>query len=499
MHILKGNPINIEQTIELGDSVITEASYYISGKEWTIEHTGVDASGVNNMKVGDYEIKATNPFAEYTYIVHVRDTTPPELEIGESSKTVLAAGQEYSTDIIGAKAEDLSGLAFIRYLYDGHETDSFLFAEPGRYDVTVRATDANANKTEKEVELFVDTPPEFYGVHDQYVLRGSEESALEPVFAYDEVDGGLTSEIVTDASGVDFNNIGTYRLSYEAQDGYGLKSVSSCSVHIVSSAQRVKAHEDDVSLSKEELSHIVEEEYFAYEPLDSPDRKWVQENCDMTLVNLFVNREDGSTSSGSAFIYDITPEYIYMISVYHVTGFLEGERVQIMFYDGSKVYMTMHSIRLNAGNEASLIRLPISEVPYHTLVRLKQVATSDEIYDTVKAGSQLIEFCKNWRGGEVKDLIKYVQVISFTLSPIQSRYVDNNEYYTATRKSLSGMSGTAVFDYRGILAGICSKTMYPLEAEEPKYRDGCDFVLKVDGIEGLMERVSELDKMEKRD
>lgn len=451
------------------------------------------------MKVGDYEITASNPFAAYTYIVHVRDTVPPGLEIGESSKTVLAAGQEYSTDIIGAKAEDLSGITFIRYLYDGHETDKLLFPDAGRYEVLVRATDANANKTEKEVELFVDTPPKFYGVHDQYVLRGSDESSLLPVFAYDEVDGGLTSEIITDASGVDFNNIGTYRVSYVAQDGYGLKSVSSCSVHVVSSAQRVKAHEDDAQLSKEELSHIAEEEYFEYEPLDSPDRKWVQENCDMTLVNLYVDREDGSTSSGSAFIYDITPDYVYMVSVYHVTGFLEGERVQVMFFDGSKAYMIMHSIRLNAGNEASLIRLPVSEVPYHTLVRLKQVATSDEIYDTVKAGSRLIEFSKNWRGGEVEDLIKYVQVISFTLSPIQSRYVDNNEYYAATRKSVSGMSGTAVFDYRGVLAGICSKTMYPLDAEEPKFRDGCDFVLRVDGISKLMERVSELDKMEKRD
>ena len=54
------------------------------------------------------------------------------------------------------------------------------------------------------------------------------------------------------------------------------------------------------------------------------------------------------------------------------------------------------------------------------------------------------------------------------------------------------MSGTAVFDYRGVLAGICSKTIYPLEDEEPKYRDGSDLVLKVDGLDELMERKDEI-------
>ena len=54
------------------------------------------------------------------------------------------------------------------------------------------------------------------------------------------------------------------------------------------------------------------------------------------------------------------------------------------------------------------------------------------------------------------------------------------------------MSGTAVFDLRGVLAGICSKTIYPLESEIPKYRDGCDLLLKVDHLEELMERDGKL-------
>ncbi|MCR4785616.1 MAG: hypothetical protein K5847_03065, partial [Lachnospiraceae bacterium] len=54
--------------------------------------------------------------------------------------------------------------------------------------------------------------------------------------------------------------------------------------------------------------------------------------------------------------------------------------------------------------------------------------------------------------------------------------------------SESGMSGTAIFDERGILSGICSKTMMPLSEEEPRFRDGCDFLLMVDGLPELLER-----------
>ena len=91
-----------------------------------------------------------------------------------------------------------------------------------------------------------------------------------------------------------------------------------------------------------------------------------------------------------------------------------------------------------------------------------------------------------------------MRVISFKLSDIQKQYVDEESYFAVTRESVGGMSGTAVFDHRGVLAGICSKTMYPLEEEETKFQDGCDFLLKVDTLSELMDRTEEIDKMEKR-
>ena len=122
-------------------------------------------------------------------------------------------------------------------------------------------------------------------------------------------------------------------------------------------------------------------------------------------------------------------------------------------------------------------------MPYHVLVRLKEVATEDDIYDSMKAGTPLIEYCSMWRGGERDSIIKDVRVISLRLSAIQRKYVDGESYFTVTRESESGMSGTAVFDERGVLAGICSKTIMPLENERPQFRDGCDLVLRVDELD----------------
>lgn len=490
----KGEQLFKEKTIELGEKPDTDVSDYVSGSSWVYKHTRIDTSGVNTLRVGDYEVKAENPFDTYIYTIHVRDTTPPELNVGYGWKNVLEAGRTYDLNVIGAEAYDLSGLAFIKYFYEGQEIEELLFDEPGRPEIKVRATDGNANMTEKTVRLFVDTPPEFYGVHDQYLLRGSDISDLDPVFAKDEVDGGLTSEIERDLSGLDLNNIGDYKVTYRVKDGYGLESSAFSTVHVVSSKQRVAAHANDCIILKDDLKYAVDEGYFTYEPLKEPDREWVLDNCEASLVNLYVQREDGSSSSGSAFIYEVTPEYVYMVSVYHVTNALEREPLWITFYDGSRIRTTIRSIRLSAGNEASLFRIAVGSIPYHTLVRLKEVACDSDIYDYVKAGTPLMEYCKNWRGGEVPTIEKDVNVISFELSKIQKQYVDDDSYYTATRRSVSGMSGTAVFDYRGMLAGICSKTMYPLNEEEPMYRDGCDFILKVDDLDELMERAKELAK-----
>ncbi len=452
----------------------------------------MDTSDLNSMKVGDYTVKSLSPFCEYDYKIHVRDTTPPELDTGTGWKEVLSTGKEYSPDIIGASATDLSGVVFIKYYYNGEEVDSLYFDKASRPEIIIRATDANQNKSEKSVKLIVDTPPRFFGIHDQYLLIGSKEEDLDPVFACDDADGGLTSKIEKDISGVDFNNIGDYRAEYSVKDSYGLEAKSQSTVHIVSSQQRVLAHRDDCTISSNDLSYAVEEGYFTYEPFSAPDRNRVLSECAPTLINLYVGHDDGSASSGSAFIYEIDKDYIYMYSVYHVTSVLEREPVTITFYDGSSARSAIRSVSLSAGNEAALFRIPVRIVPYHVLVRLKQVATEDDIYDHVKAGSPLIEYCKNWRGGEVPEIVKDVDVISFRLSNIQKQYVDGDSYYTATRESVSGMSGTAVFDYRGVLAGICSKTIYPLESETPQYRDGCDLILKVDHLEDLMERGGKL-------
>lgn len=486
-YLLKGEPLWQDKTIELGDTVSDDAAEYIGGTPWTVEHTIVDLGGLNTGKVGDYTVRASNLFAAYEYTIHVRDTVPPQIRAGYSLDTVLAAGRDYDLSVLQAEATDKSGTVFVRYYYDGKEIEGLYFDDIGRPEIVIEATDGNANRSEKKIKLFVDTPPELYGVHEQYIRMGSDGSALDPVFATDDVDGWLTDSVKSDISDVDFRNIGDYVAAYSVTDSYGLTTTAKTTVHVISSEDRVRKHLNDYRMSEEQMEETVEAGFFTYEPLKSPDRKWVTDNCGMTLVNLYRDEAD-YVSSGSGFIYDITPEYVYVVSVYHVTSAFDQKPTRITFFDGTYTPVVFKSIRLNAGNEASLFRIPVSDVPYHTLVRLRQVAYDEDIYDDIHVGTPLIEYCKNWRAGAREDLIKYVNVISFGLSDIQKRYVDDDEYFAVTRASESGMSGTAIFDERGILSGICSKTMMPLDTEEPRFRDGCDFLLMVDGLPELLER-----------
>ncbi len=494
----RGEQICFEQTVELGSVVSAEPSLYVDGPAWTMDRTTVAVSDVNLTRPGDYAMHISNPFRSFVCMVHVKDTIPPDLEIADTAKTVLAAGREYDLSVIGADANDLSGMAFVSYSYDGKAIDSLYFPDPGTYSVTVTATDGSANRTTRQADLFVDRPPIFFGLHDQYVVKGSSASDLDPVFAYDDVDGGLTFDIKSDTSRVDFDKVGVYPVSYAVQDGYGISSNAVATIHVVATSWQADAHAYNTPLSRVELARIIEEDYFDYQPLTEEDKSWVVDNLDVTLVNILREDEEGNVSSGSAFIFDITEDYIYLVSVYHVTGFLEGEDVRITFYDGSRIDTVMHSLRLSAGNEASLFRIPVKDVSYHTLVRLRKAYRDPDIYRKLKKGSHLLEYCKNWRGGELPEIIKDVDLIAYDLSGIQKIYVDDDSYYAVTRRSVGGMSGTAVYDLTGRLAGICSKTIYPLANEEARYRDGCDLVLMTDDLDMLMERTDELTKMEKR-
>ncbi len=488
----RGTPLWESKTIEMGDTVSDSATEYITGPPWTIEHTKIDLSHVNPMKVGNYTVTAKNLFATYDYTLKVRDTTPPTIKIGDISALVLSTGKSYDTSLLKATAEDKSGITHIRYLYSGKEIDELRFEKPGYHQVTVCATDMSQNESKKVVSVLVDDPPEIYGLHEQYLLTGSTVDDLDPVFAKDTKDGDLSDSIKYDTSAIDFSKSGDYKILYNVTDSYHLESSAESTLHVVAAKASVNSHSHDFELSAEDMENLIKYGHFNYEPLSEPDRSWVIKTCDRTLVNLYLDGSD-SVSSGSAFIYDITPEFIYLISVDHVTSELAGNDIKITFYDDTYINTPIHSIRLNNGNEAAMFRLPVSLIPYHTLINLREVAFMEDIYDELVPGDNLIEYCKNWRAGKKDALIKDVKIISYALSEQMKQYVDPDEYFTATRQSEAGMSGTAIFDERGYLAGICSKTLYPMSGEIPIYRNGCDLILKVDRLPELRERASELE------
>ena len=485
-------PLWDEKTIELGESLEEDPSFYIDGPEWTMSHATVDLTGVDLAKTGNYKVSVRAPFDTREFLIKIRDTTAPGILTADTSNMALAVGKTYDLSILGVSVNDISGTADLHYLHDGSEIEDLFFEDPGIKEIVIRSTDASHNRTEKKIRLLLDTPPVLYGLHDQYVQRGSNADDLDPVFAEDDMDGWLSDQVVSDTYDVDFDTPGDYEAEYSVVDSCGLETAGFLTVHVVTSPSEAALHERDWPVDDDEMEDVCSGGYFGYEPSEKDDRQWVADHCDRCLVNLYYEDREAS-SSGSAFIYRITPEYVYFVSAYHVTQFLDDRPVKVTFFDDTSLYYNMDSIRLSAGNEASLFRIPLRRIPYHTLMKLKEVYWDDNIYNELKTGDTLLEYSANFKGGLTGRLIKDVQIISFTLSDIQKRYVDEGEYFCATRRSISGMSGTAVFDLKGRLAGICSKTIYPLENEDEVFREGCDLILKVDHISELMKRADELD------
>ena len=102
------------------------------------------------------------------------------------------------------------------------ESGTFSFTEPGIVMVSLLGRDEHGNETSKDVPVKVidDVPPDIYASHKEYTIDVSKKSYdfASLVRAEDEIDGDLTSGIVTDASEVKFGKPGTYAVYYTVAD-----------------------------------------------------------------------------------------------------------------------------------------------------------------------------------------------------------------------------------------------------------------------------------------
>ena len=178
------------------------------------------------------------------------------------------------------------------------------------------------------------------------------------------------------------------------------------------------------------------------------------------LIDLKRSLGGGAYTAGSGCVYRITPEYIYFLSVRHVMKAV-SRNCEIMFYNGTVVRETLDYALSQKSNELAMFRIPVSMVPVDTLMSLKQVYVDEDIYSKLSVGDEVVAYAKHWSGTD-EDYVRRM-----TVRRLESSIGEFNLYNSLLETSegvVGGMSGTAVVDLRGNLAGLASAYGTPTDS-----------------------------------
>ena len=472
-------PTSKTQTIELGNSISLDPSDYWIGLNLSSGY--INDSSVDYTKAGDYLLFAHAGVSDYCFSVSIIDTTAPIIEPFRE-KRYYKVSQEYSPEELIMKASDLSPIT-LSILYNNQTLDKLAIDTLGDYQLTVRATDSSGNVSDAQISLSIDESPRLFASSEVFVKTGSGFDPLEGVLSVDTVDGNRTPYITVNTDGLNLEADGQYTITYDVADEYGLHTQLNREVYV---GDAVPLATSDLTLSDEDLKLLCDFDCFSYELLtDNNDLDTLCHLVEPSLLDLFWDKGGGSWSAGSGFIYDITPEYIYIGSVNHVTKSSDKE-FEVTWYDGTSVKSTSKSIHNDTkkDNELALIRIETSLVPADTLLKLKEVNSTNAatIYDNSLAiGDKVVAYAKYWT--KKKDIIKQVEVTNMCYSP--DNYMGVN-YLVTTHGVQGGMSGTGVFDMNGNLVGAVSYHYRDIN------RQYTDHYSRVDHIADLYARRDEL-------
>lgn len=321
-------------TIELGSEPSQSPFDYLEGFSFAVERSTVDMSGVETYKTGTYEATVRHAWQEFSVMVTVEDTTPPELELNRELQYLLR-GKTYPVDEFVTSAKDLSGqVSIFIQLSNQRLEESVAYNRNGERRVVIVARDINENETVRTMPVIVDTAPVIGGDWPEYhVAVGSEIDYLEGLYAWDEHDGDLTDRIVYDASAVNLSLAGEYEINYSVTDGYGFEGTATNILRVYEKMdlqQLINTHQINPKHQK-----IIG----AYNPYDGgvyeeDDIDSVLEKMTPAFVCLKHDLSNGSWTRGSGFIAEITEDEIVIVTNEHVVH--KYQEMDVYFYDGTK-------------------------------------------------------------------------------------------------------------------------------------------------------------------
>lgn len=216
--------------------------------EWEYETASI-VSGIDpGMEFGhveDYAVVIHLYHRDVTTILHVEDTTPPEIQTRD--RTIMF-GETFAL-------ED-----FVENVTDNTDWSVSYKEEPdipcgGIYRIMLEAEDEGGNVTEAEARLEVlqdVTPPLIEGVRELTITAGESVSYKKGVTVTDDYDE--TVELTVDNSAVDTDTPGDYEVIYRATDRYGNMAEVVTVLHVKEVPKTVLPAGSDIPMTAEAVN-----------------------------------------------------------------------------------------------------------------------------------------------------------------------------------------------------------------------------------------------------
>jgi len=367
VYVYQVTPAFSEMTCEYGDTVSRDITDYLSGTNWSVNLGELDLSRVNEAEIGVYMATVSHGRKEFTYTIVIQDTVPPRI-LPKEGQIYVALGSVCTVEDVIEGVSDADSQARAFFFQNGTAYTKLHFDSLGEYRVVLLARDRSGNETEESVSVIVDTPPSFSGIHNFYVVPGSEPDYLANVAATDDVAGDLTDCIQVDDSEVDLDREGVYQLSYVAEDNYGLETVEKARV-LVAEAEDIQE-----LIGSRQVDYRVDTILGAPNVYDAGaaeyENMWeTLEYMRPTLVQLYHSTGRGGYSSGSGYIMEITDDTIYICTNRHVVE--KYENWDIYFFDGTR--LRGKKLGVSEQYDVGVATVALSDVPEALLKQLMTV------------------------------------------------------------------------------------------------------------------------------
>jgi len=462
--------------VELGSKPDTAIATYLLGDAEFINTATLDMSGVNQDKIGKYEATVQIDGLEFEYEICVIDTTAPTLELN-TEISYVAMMREYNTDAFVKSVFDLSEDVEVYFESEDGKNDALSFDEIGEETINLVARDSSGNISKEKMQVTVDIAPLILGVYDTYVTVGESFDGMDGMLAYDNEEGDITERVTVSGDDIDTTTAGEYTVSYEATDKNGLTTEKKILVYVCEAEKKGDyAYLDDKVIPQDDLMLLCETDYFSTKPLEQEDREKALEL--IIPASLRIGKEwENAKGFGSGFIYDITPEHTYILSVWHVVA-KYGESCDLMFFDDTEIHVEFEKARANNNNELALIKVDTNKIPSDVLLTLKEAYVDEAVYVEIEPGKPAIEHSENWGFDERKQLTKDTKVIT-VLDSLPDLF--DACCITTEGRARSGMSGCALIDLRGRVIGSASHI----------YK-GVDYFMRIENLDVMLEKLAEM-------